>query len=85
MTEQQKLSKIMNDNLHELKELRKDLGKGGILAMIMGAAGLLAGFVAGFVEKIMQFFRPVMALFEGKFKMFEPIINAVKNGFTNFI
>jgi hypothetical protein len=85
MSEQEKIAKIMNDNLTELKLLRKDLGKGGILAMIMGAAGLLAGFVAGFVEKIMQFFRPVVALFEGKFKMFEPIINAVKNGFTKFI
>ena len=85
MSQQEKLAKIMNDNLLELKALRKDLGKGGILALIMGAAGLLAGFVAGFVEKIIKFFKPVMALFEGKFKIFEPIINAVKSGFTKFI
>jgi hypothetical protein len=85
MSEQEKIAKVLNDSLHELRELRKDLGKGGILTMLVGAAGLLAGFVSGFVEKIMAFFKPIMALFEGKFKMFEPIINAVKGGFTKFI
>ena len=72
-----------------LESIHKDLRKGSILDILIGAAGLLAGFVTGLVGEYMRVFgkvlKPIANLFTKEGGILSKIITGVKAGFTNFI
>jgi len=72
-----------------LESIHKDLRKGSILDILIGAAGLLAGFVAGLVGEYMRVFgkvlKPITNLFTKEGGILSKIITGVKAGFTKFV
>lgn len=72
-----------------LESIHKDLRKGSILDILIGAAGLLAGFVTGLVGEYMRVFgkvlKPITNLFNKEGGILSKIITGVQAGFTKFV
>jgi hypothetical protein len=72
-----------------LESIHKDLRKGSILDILIGAAGLLAGFVTGLVGEYMRVFskvlKPITSLFTKEGGILSKLITGLKSGFTKFV
>lgn len=83
-----KVLSTFEQNLNELKELRKDLKKGGLLDLLIGGAALIAGSIIGlaskYVEIFQKAFKPLLKLFSGDGKTWAMLIDKVKDGWKAF-
>lgn len=83
-----KIKTTLEKSLDELAGLRKDLKKGGLLDLLLGAGALIAGGVIGLVKQYVdvfkKVFKPLVALFSSDGKMFANIIDKVKDGWKAF-
>lgn len=74
--------------LVELRELRKDLKKGGLLDLLIGGAALIAGSIIGLAQRYIEIFKaafkPIINLFKTDGKRFEKMISLVSTGWTKF-
>ena len=72
-----------------LEEIHKDLRKGSILDILLGAAVGLAGFVTGVVGEYMKIFgkvlKPVINFFKGEGVILEKVLSVFKGGWTKFV
>lgn len=80
----EKIAKTLNLSLSELKELRKDMHKGGILDILVIGAALLSGFVVGLVQKIVSFFAPMTKFFSGAGKLISGTMEMLSKGWSSF-
>lgn len=85
--QEQQLSETQK-SLVELRELRKDLKKGGLLDLLIGGAALIAGSIIGLAQRYIEIFKaafkPIINLFKTDGKKFEKIIDVVRVGWTKF-
>lgn len=83
-----KIKSTLDKSLEELTALRKDLKKGGLLDLLLGAGALIAGGVLGLVKQYVdvfkKVFKPLVSLFSTDGKMFATIIDKVKDGWKGF-
>lgn len=74
--------------LVELKGLRKDLKKGGLLDLLIGGGALIAGSIIGLAQRYIEVFKaafkPIINLFKGDGSRFEKMISIVRTGWTKF-
>lgn len=74
--------------LAELKGLRKDLKKGGLLDLLIGGGAFIAGSIIGLAQKYIEVFKaafkPIINLFRGDGSRFEKMISVVRTGWTKF-
>ena len=72
-----------------LESIHKDLRKGSILDILIGAAAGLAGFVLGVVGEYMKVFakvlKPVINFFKGQGVMVEKLMSVFKGGWEKFV
>jgi hypothetical protein len=72
-----------------LESIHKDLRKGSILDILIGAAAGLAGFVIGVVGEYMKVFgrvlKPVINFFKGQGVMVEKLMSVFRSGWEKFV
>jgi hypothetical protein len=78
------IAKTLGMSLTELKEMRKDMRKGGILDILVIGAALLAGFVTGLVQQIVSYFGRVTKFVKGAASKIDPIIDVLSKGWSSF-
>lgn len=83
-----KIKSTLDKSLEELVALRKDLKKGGLLDLLLGAGALIAGAVIGLVKQYIdvfkKVFKPLVSLFASDGKMFATLVDKVKDGWKAF-
>jgi len=83
-----KISTTLDNSLTELKELRKDLKKGGLLDLLLAGAAILGGSVLGIAQQYLnvfsKIFKPVLQLFEGDGKTWGKMMDRVRDGWKSF-
>ena len=83
-----KIKSTLEKSLEELGALRKDLKKGGLMDLLLGAGALIAGGIIGLVSQYFavfkKIFKPLVDLFSGEGKMFANLLDKVKDGWKSF-
>jgi hypothetical protein len=78
----------LDKQLNELKELRKDLKKGGLLDFLLAAGALVAGAVVGLVKQYIdvfkKVFKPLLSLFQTDGKGWTALVDKLKDGWKAF-
>lgn len=84
----EKVISSLDKQLNELKELRKDLKKGGLLDLILAGAALLAGSVIGLAKQYFDIFKkvfkPLLSLFATDGKGWTTLVDKLKDGWKAF-
>lgn len=72
-----------------LEEIHKDLRKGSILDILLGAAVGLAGFITGVVGEYMKIFgkvlKPIINFFKGQGTIVEKLMSVFRGGWESFV